>query len=711
MNARLEVGNAFRKIFEEDQENTNIAAIITDSSLTDLIEEIEENKRKANLTEEERNDLESKRAKLFKTIKDLEDFEPEQYKKWLKERRFNPLTKEQKDFKNLVESANLKYESVIPALSMNYVSKATNQVVLKVKRSTAYLNPPGFSDINNIRVAILSVKDKINKPYLSEPSPCSQQEALEFYRNSVKVLLTECNGKFEFKDITIANKAYRDIIANEFAGYRVNATIGEGGVEYDEKHDGVKNSKLPEKSPEEKLAFDAAYELLKATEIAKNRIVNVNRDFQLVDSNKKRKNAVNAINASLTGEDFKGSKFLNDSSVKSSFDNLLKTIDKFEKTLDKFETVPENLKEVKKAIDLLKETGFNPSSKNKDFSILNLSSESKKTLKNMTQGLEIVESLILRNTEMEVARLNKNDSKSVKRLSDLHKELESAVREKDFSKISEFSATHKGSELNKVLSNNNGSKIFPDDKNVIKLSLAGEAVDLYFFVDDKGTVREVKGSGNRYDKSIVSEFKASEIKAFYNDFLNRENSPAPAAPAVDTKPDLEPVKAIDSVDGIETVKAEAPEIKNELKAAEPVETPKTAGNDISGFEKETSIEVPDNKEHETNLKNALEDLDFIDSGKIVSLVRLCPCCGNLNCFQLEENQRQFNQFVKSYLEENKPNESNMFIETPNYLAVKNKVEDLKTEYNASISPETVKPAVEPVVEEENKAKRKPLFKQ
>lgn len=619
--------------------------------------------------------------KTQRTIKDLDGYDNDQYKRWLKERHFNPISREEKEFEELLRKAGLTYGFNIPGV-LNLKNNYNGKTSVKISRKTASIAASDITDEDKIRVAVMGIKDKVRKPTIIEPSRCSPDQALTFIRTATRILLEECDGKFELSDIKIANKAYRDIILKEFEGYRVKASIGESDVEYTDEHKNGRSikEKIDNRSEGEKIAFDAGYDLLKSVEAARNRIEHSTRFMQIDILSTKKKNLVGALNDTFAGKET-NNKLFDDNSVKASFANLLKSADRFEEVISGFDTVPDNLKEAYSALNLLKETGFNPSSKNRKSSILNFGHESQKTLKNVAKNLQIVEALILKNTDMDVARLNKNDSKAVLRLSESHRKIKNAIENNDVAKFSKFSDVVKGYDLNNVLNNGNGTKIFPDNAEVYKFAVKGEAADIYVFRDvNSGTVYEVNGSGNRYDKKQVSNLNFKEVVALHTAIKNSVNSPEfaeeqkPVENKVENKEEIkpeapvvqpEPVVVAPAVEKGVDVKYDFSEFDNDnLKAPEIVEN-------LPVVEAIATVPVVENAVN-SEMANALEYVK-IPVEKMLELVKVCNCHGKLLCEGLEPVQAEFNKRVSNFLEAEAPTAENFHMAGKGYVEVREKV--------------------------------------
>lgn len=679
----------------------NNEGLIFDAETNKIVNYFDKSKPTAGLEVE---DYEQKILNTRKTIKDLDEQSIEQYKKWLKERHYNPKTKEQIENERLLAAAGLTVAYDIKGIRTVLKSDATGKPSVKIGRKSASIAAGDITDEHKIRVAVLSIKDKVKKPSIIEPSNASPQQALIFLRTATKILLDECDGKFELSDINIPNKHYRDIIMKEFEGYRVKASIGESNLEYNDDHSkasGIKQNKPSDKTNDEKIALDAAYNLFKATEATRNSLTKSNGLFESFQGIK-QDNIVKGINELYAGKET-DKKILGGEEQKQSFRNLLKSVSEFDNAMSKFETVPDNLKEAYSALNLLKETGFNPSSKNKTMGLNPFTSGSKTTIKNIAKNLQIVESLILKNTDMDVARLNKNDVRAVKKLNDTHREIKSAIENKDISKFSSYSSVVNSNDLNNVLSSKGGVNIFPKNIEVFKFAIAGEPADVYIFKDPKnGTMFEVSGSGNRYDKKALSSVSfndADNLMKSINSFGVEEIKP-------ELKQEIEPLEKVEAVKE-EPVKEIEPEIINIDLSDTPLppepqedfeieedffDVPEAKNNNnFSLFDTDNLVEdkpeLNANEKHNNALIEVL-DTDDIKVKDMLVLVKVCNCCGDLVCNNLSKEQFEFNSKVNDFLENNKPNENNFHMSPSEYYEVNSKVKELssnqKTEIEADI---------------------------
>lgn len=682
----------------------NNEALIYDNDTNKVLGFFEKSKPVAGFEVE---DYEQKILNTRKTIQDLDSHSIEQYKKWLKERNYNPKTKEQIENERLLAAAGLTVAYDIKGLRTVLNSDATGKASVKIGRKSASIAAGDITDEHKIRIAVLSIKDKVKKPSIIEPSNASPQQALIFLRTATKILLDECDGKFELSDINIPNKHYRDIIMKEFEGYRVKASIGESNLEYNDDHSkatGIKQNKPSDKTNDEKIALDAAYNLFKATEATRNSLTKSNGLFESFQGIK-QDNIVKGINELYAGKET-DKKILGGEEQKQSFRNLLKSVSEFDNAMSKFETVPDNLKEAYSALNLLKETGFNPSSKNKTMGLNPFTSGSKTTIKNIAKNLQIVESLILKNTDMDVARLNKNDVRAVKKLNDTHREIKSAIENKDISKFSSYSSVVNSNDLNNVLSSKGGVNIFPKNIEVFKFAIAGEPADVYIFKDPKnGTMFEVSGSGNRYDKKALSSVSfndADNLMKSINSFGVEEIKP-------ELKQEIEPLEKVEAVKE-EPVKEIEPEIINIDLADTPLPSeqkddfeieeeffnvPEVKINDKFSIFDNNDLIINDNKpelnatEKHNNALIEVLDNDDVKVKDMLDLVKVCSCCGDLVCNNLPKEQFEFNSKVSDFLENNKPDENNFYMPSKDFQDVNNKVQELSKDQKIEIEADIV----------------------
>lgn len=634
------------------------------------------------------DDFEQKVINTRKTIKDLDDFPVEQYKKWLKERNYNPRTKEEIENERLLAAAGLSISYNIKGIRTVLKSDTTGKPSVKIGRKSASIAASDITDENKIRVAVLSIKDKVKKPSIIEPSNASPEQALIFLRTATKILLDECDGKFELSDIKIPNKHYREIIMKEFEGYRVKASIGESDLEYDDNHakaTGIKQNKKETKTPDEKFAIDAAYNLFKSTEAARNVLLKSQRVLDLDFMGLKKDNIVKGINEIYAGKEV-DKKFLGGKEQRQVFKNLLNSVKDFDSAMSQFETVPDNLKEAYSAVNLLKETGFNPTSKNNTAILFGLINRSNSTINNIAKNLQVVESLILKNTDMDVARLNKNDSRAVKKLNETHREIRTAIENKDLTKFSSYSSVVNSNDLNNVLKNNSGTNIFPKDTEVFKFAISGEPADIYIFRDTDGTMCEVAGSGNRYDKKVLSDisFKdASALMTAINNFGVEEIKPevkqeiAPEIVAPDIKKEVEP-----EIEEIDFSATPLPEYtKGDFEdESDFIKKPETSIDDnFSAFDEDNLVEeVPVLSANELHIEEINEYLKdkTLNYDKLIKLVRVCDCCGSLECDSLIKEQLKFNNEYKEVLRVNEPSEGNLYELMEFYVGLRDKVNEL-----------------------------------
>lgn len=433
-----------------------------------------------------------------------------------------------KDFKmgeevaEAAKAAGLTYkESILPFKKSFKATDSTGKVAIKYSGSKAEFHDDYALDPATIKAGCLAVKKSgLKKPCIFAPSNMTPEQKTQFYSLCYENLLL---AGYEPNKIKFDNPAFEAKIREKFAGFKARGGIGDAdSVEMTDGLTGGKGIKVKqEATTDEKKMTDAAYSLFQVADAASNRLMastawnQLKLGLETVDKNsvkaisnignmtpEQRKVAEeNIAKKTIEAQERLFSRFRYDTTVEPLFLKLASQMDNFKEVYGSFETVPENYKDVLRAVNMLEAYGFNPSGKNKTWDVWNGGEASTETLKDISAGLKGVCRLINEQNNLNFATLDKNDMTDLIRRQSDHARFYAELKAGDVVNASHLSCIVKGSELNNVSNkNSNRTKMFPDNANVYKFNRSGEGVDFYFFSGKNG-MEMIAGSGNKYSKS------------------------------------------------------------------------------------------------------------------------------------------------------------------------------------------------------------------
>lgn len=443
-----------------------------------------------------------------------------------------------KDFKmgeevaEAAKAAGFTYkESILPFKKSFKATDSTGKVAIKYSGSKATFHDDYALDPATIKAGCLAVKKSgLKKPCIFAPTRMTPDQKMQFYSLCYENLLL---AGYEPNKIKFDNPAFESEVRAKFAGYKAFAGIGDAdNVEMTNGLTGGKGINVkPEATPDELKMTDSAYALFQAADAAANRLMastawnQFKWGFETIDKNSVKE--INAI-ANMSPEDRKEaelkiqqdaiakkdalfSKYRHDPTVSPAFLNLADKLENFKETYNSFDEKPEKYAEAMRAVNMLQEYGFNPSGKNKSWTIISGSEAGTDTLKDMAAGLKGVARIINEQNNENFATLDKNDMTDIKRRSGVMSKFKSQLEQGDSSSASKYSSIVKGSQLNDVLNKNSNSiRMFPETANVYKFNMSGEGVDLYFYAGKNG-MEMIAGSGNKYSKPQRTNLSPNEL--------------------------------------------------------------------------------------------------------------------------------------------------------------------------------------------------------
>lgn len=460
----------------------------------------------------------------------------EDYLFWQEVKRKGQIVR--KDFKmgeevaEAAKAAGLTYkESILPFKKSFKATDSTGKVAIKYSGSKAEFHDDYALDPATIKAGCLAVKKSgLKKPCIFAPTRMTPQQKMQFYSLCYENLLL---AGYEPNKIKFDNPAFESEVRAKFAGYKAFAGIGDAdNVEMTNGLNGGKGINVkPEATPDELKMTDSAYALFQAADAAANRLMastawnQFKWGFETID-----KNSVKEINAianmspaqrkeaelkiqqdAIAKKDALFSKYRHDPTVAPAFLNLAKQLQDFKETYNSFDEKPEKYAEAMRAVTMLQDYGFNPSGKNKSWTLISGSEAGTDTLKDMAAGLKGVARIINEQNNENFATLDKNDMTDIKRRSGVMSKFKAQLEQGDTSSASNYSAIVKGSQLNDVLNkNSNSSRMFPENASVYKFNMSGEGVDLYFYSGKNG-MEMIAGSGNKYSKPQRTNLSPNEL--------------------------------------------------------------------------------------------------------------------------------------------------------------------------------------------------------
>lgn len=460
----------------------------------------------------------------------------EDYLFWQEVKRKGQIVR--KDFKmgeevaEAAKAAGLTYkESILPFKKSFKATDSTGKVAIKYSGQKAEFHNDYALDPATIKAGCLAVKASgLKKPCIFAPSHMNAEQKTQFYSLCYENLLV---AGYEPNKIKFDNADFEREIRKKYAGFKARGGIGDAdSVEMASGLTGGKGINVkPEATPDELKMTDSAYALFQAADAAANRLMastawnQFKWGFETID-----KNSVKEINAianmspaqrkeaelkiqldAIAKKDALFSKYRHDPTVAPAFLNLAKQLQDFKETYNSFDEKPEKYAEAMRAVTMLQDYGFNPSGKNKSWTLISGSEAGTDTLKDMAAGLKGVARIINEQNNENFATLDKNDMTDIKRRSGVMSKFKAQLEQGDTSSASKYSAIVKGSQLNDVLNkNSNSSRMFPENASVYKFNMSGEGVDLYFYSGKNG-MEMIAGSGNKYSKPQRTNLSPNEL--------------------------------------------------------------------------------------------------------------------------------------------------------------------------------------------------------
>lgn len=514
---------------------------------------------------EQRKVIEENLGKERDYIRKKDFDEHQQWKEWAKKREFNPKAPSPDDaflalLKELGMTKKNNFNISLNGIGFKVIDNANGSTVLQKNSGRCLISRSQVNE-KTVSLALLSVGQKAGKAvWVYEPKPNSHAGTEAYYRTVIESAIklhNEGKIKTQLNDIKIGNSHYKYILEEYRNKVSQNAVLGEENkaLNSNEQNNGAEQEPdtKPMKTAIEKHVFDATYNLEKAVEKTINR-VKLSTSFS---KNSTARGTLDAISDIMNDKPYVARTMSKSDYVTiKAFTDLNKEMNVYKEQMDKLDTKTPEIERNLKIIDTLQATGFNPYSANKKVGML-LGDAATHTMKNVLKSLEVLDSNIRRGEDLGYTSTRYSNSANIFRergslFSELKASLESALIDKDVSKISDRVDVVSGHTLNRVLHKKGGSKVFPDAAKVTKFSLAGESIDMYFFEDKSGTVYEVKGTGNKFSKPEVSNLTTKNIQ----DLANLVGTATPYSLKIKT-PEPETAPAPLKVEPVEMTKADA----------------------------------------------------------------------------------------------------------------------------------------------------------